>query len=280
MSFVKFLLSATGRVKLIDCSRAFLFSALLCYPSSADAAVTDQEAAILNAAFGKTFTASTWNAPLTLHLASLPHDPFPRDFDAIPHLVSVDFLHSETERASCIDTDVQSKDTLALIHAFIKSQRERFFRETPHELKEPKLCLNGEEYALTESISLAGHAEGAVYGITAVSSRQKFALKIYYTPAPQAGDILALKKARKSEPLLCMPLVVNIKYHYTIFPLLPTPIPRSGADAIMSDVDHQLRPLLKADGLALGDNLNTGNYMKDAHGKLKRIDFGALRELH
>jgi len=259
------------------------------YPSVANANVNEVEAANLNHVFGKTYSELEWNELSTLYLDRLPDWQFPKEFEKLPKLSAVDLLHSASSNPACIDTDMQSEDIKSKINKYV-----------PQVLN---LCLDGNEYTLLERIG-AGK-EAPVFKIKQLSTGKEFALKIYpksaspeaireyiekarqspfkrvrslMTDIPQYGDLVAFEGARKSQHLLVMPLLVNLQQGYTIFPLLSKGL-EGGINytnnQLTGALDKKLNPLLRADGLFLGDWENTRNYMYD-DGQLKRIDFGAL----
>ncbi len=142
-----------------------------------------------------------------------------------------------------------------------------------------EICADGKKYVVLQY--LGSGEEGEIYQASDLIGK-KFALKIYNTSyrVRQNGDVLALKKAKKSREYLNVPILVNTNVGYSIFPFLISTINRNNPekDKIMLEFDKALDLALIEDGLTLGDNGNPDNYMYDDKKRLWRIDFGSLKE--
>lgn len=172
--------------------------------------------------------------------------------------------------------------------------------------KEPvEICLNGDVFLVLSPSG--GGTYSQTFRIREKGKQEQYILKIYYDPSEQKGDLLAQRKIRYAKNLVSVPLYVDMEKHYSVFNVLYTPWEKTYyyfQEKIMGDFDQILHPLLRKDGLTLGDNLNPGNYMvasprayadvlpeygaviidgesayKLDSGIMKRIDFGTLKEI-
>jgi len=209
-------------------------------------------------------------------------------FDKLTKLKNINLLNTELKQVACTNTNMQSKEVGQQIQKYIWDQSDIFFNNDNPDysiLTKPKVCLDGIMYEIISNLGSSGE-EGFVYNIKKIDSGEELAMKLYKFNhlTEQHGDWLALLKARESKQLLVLPLVVNIEYGYSIFPVLKYGLREKHSSLTVGQLEtgmvafkNKLNPLLKKDGMRIGDNLNTGNYMYDFDDKLKRIDFGSLR---
>ncbi len=260
------------------------------------AQIDETQASTLNEAFGKDYDPATWNAPLILHLDCLPEQQFPAEFKEIPQLLAIDLMPKHPFYSAEDTKDIKN----------ILSKNERCLRarkpglDNNVELEELKVWLNGYEYSVKAFLGCG--CDGRVYEIMQTATEKRFALKVYTGPGrfslkktagnkkefpkeakPIQSDVLVLAMARASHPYLAMPLLVNIKNSYVIYPLLKRYINHlnNHNNELEQFCREKLNPSLDQDGLTLGD-VKPDNYMLsyDNEGtyKILRIDFGTLKE--
>ncbi len=275
----------------------FLYFSFLSFIGLAQ--IDETQANTLNEAFGKNYDVATWNAPLILHLDCLPEQQFPAEFKEIPHLIAIDLMPQHFSSSTADTKDL--KETLLKNERRLK-KAPKFAADNNVELEQFKVWLNGYEYSVIKPIGCG--CEGRVYKIIQTATEKRFALKVYTGPgrpflhktdANKRGvwkseklierDLLVLAMARASQPYLAMPLLVNIKNSYVIYPLLTPYINHlnNHNEELEQFRQKKLDPSLDQDGLTLGDHKPENHMLSDDHNgtsEIIRIDLGSLKKKH
>jgi hypothetical protein len=201
-----------------------------------------------------------------------------------PHFLSC--LGEKTTIVPCI-AGANSDEIIKKIEKSSELKNKNFWdrlteegEDIPEYKDENIYCLGGKQYTFLGR--LGSGTEGEVYKIKDMNGNE-FALKVYHQPEAKGlkGELLAMTKAKKSRELINVPIEVNMinkERRYSISPFLEKSVSKNDINKLI-EFDKKVNTALAEDGLALGDNLNVGNYRYDKNHRLWRIDIGDIKEL-